>query len=106
MKTLLWGNKYSTSAEWGPTSSLTFLKFIPIRQIYASKLLLLQSSIEIQNARQHNRDVDSSQCLKEIKKYIKDTYDCFDVADTVWWESFFMEQNDIISNSTNGDIFF
>ena len=66
---------------------------------------LLQSLVEIQNAHQHNRDVDSSQCLEEIKNSINDTYDYFDVADTVWWEYFFMEQNDIISNSTNGDIF-
>jgi len=104
-KTLIWGKKYSTSVEWGPTSGLTFLKFIPNRQIYASKLLLLQSDVEIQNARRHNRDVDSSQCLEEIKKSIKDTYEYFDVVDYVWWESFFMEKNDIISNSTNGDIF-
>ena len=52
-----------------------------------------------------SRDVDSSQCLEEIKEYIKDTYECFDVADSVWWVSFFMEQSDIISNSTNGDIY-
>ena len=45
-----WAKKYSKSAEWGRASGLTFLKFIPICQIYASKLLLLQSAIEIQNA--------------------------------------------------------
>ena len=67
--------------------------------------MLLQSAIEIQNARRHNRDVDSTQCLEEIKKSIKDTYDYFDVVDTVWWEPFFMEKNEIISNSTNGNIF-
>ena len=39
------------------------------------------------------------------KKSIEDTYEYFDVADSVWWESFFMEQSDIISNSTNGDIY-
>ena len=43
-KTLLWGKKYSTSTEWGPSSGLAFLKFIPNRQMYASNLLLLQSS--------------------------------------------------------------
>ena len=37
-KMLLWGKKYSISTEWGPTSGLTFSKFIPIRQIYASNL--------------------------------------------------------------------
>ena len=30
-------------------------------------------------------------------------YDYFDVVDIVWWESFFIEKNDIIANSTNGD---
>ena len=39
------------------------------------------------------------------KKSIEDTYEYFDVADSVWWESFFMEQSDIISNSTNRDIY-
>ena len=82
-KTLLWGKKYSTSIEWGPTSGLTFLKFIPICQIYASKLFLLQSTIEIQNACRHNNDVDLAQCLEEIKKSIKYTYEYFDVVDTV-----------------------
>ena len=105
-KTLLWGKKYTTSVECGPTSGLTSLKFIPICQIYASKLLLLQSTVEIQNACRHNRDVDSPQCLEEIKKSIKHTYDYFDVVDIVWWESFFMEKNDIISNYTNRNIFF
>jgi hypothetical protein len=37
------------------------------------------------------------------KKSIKDTYDYFDVADSVWWESFFNSQSDIISRSTNED---
>ena len=41
--------------------------------------------------------------MEEIKKSIEDTYEYFDVVDSVWWESFFMEQSDIISNSTNGD---
>ena len=43
-RTLLWGKKYSTSTEWGPSSGLVFLKLIPNRQMYASNLLLLQSS--------------------------------------------------------------
>jgi hypothetical protein len=43
--------------------------------------------------------------LEEIKKSIKDTYEYFDVVDYVWWESFFNDQSDIISSSTNGDIF-
>ena len=101
----MWGNKYSTSIEWGPSLGLEFQKFIPNHQMYASILLLLQSSVEIHNSRQHSRDVDSYQCLEEIKKYIKDTYEYFDVVDFVWWEYFFMEQSKIISNSTNGDIY-
>ena len=44
--------------------------------------------------------------MEEIKNSIEDTYEYFDVADSVWWESFFMEKSDIISNSTNGDIYF
>jgi len=91
--------------EWGPTSGLTFLKFIPNHQIYDSKLLLLQLVVEIQNACRRNRDVDSSQSLEEIKNFVKDTYEYFDVVDSISWEHFFMEKNDIISNSTNRDIF-
>ena len=45
-KTPSWGKKYSKCVEWGRASGLTFLKFIPICQIYASKLLLLQSEVE------------------------------------------------------------
>jgi hypothetical protein len=41
-KTLIWGKQYSTTTEWGPSSSLSFLKFIPNRLIFASKLLFLQ----------------------------------------------------------------
>ena len=104
-KTLMWGKKYSTTTEWGPSLGLAFMRFIPNRQMYASNLLLLQSFTEIHNERRHNREVYSSQCLEEIKKSIKYTYEYFDVADSVWWESFFMEQNDIISNFANGDIF-
>ena len=42
---------------------------------------------------------------KKSKMSIKDTYEYFDVVDYVWCESFFMEKSDIISNSTNGDIY-
>lgn len=49
-KTFIWGRKYSTSVEWGPSSGLSFQKFIPNQKVYASKLLLLQSTIEFQNA--------------------------------------------------------
>ena len=33
--TLIWGEKYSTVAEWGPSSCLSFLNFIPERRIFA-----------------------------------------------------------------------
>ena len=79
------------------------MKFIPDRPIFASKLLFLQSVAEIHNALRHNRDVDYSECLEEIKKSIKDTYEYFDVDDSVWLESFFNSQSDIISISTNED---
>ncbi len=104
-RALLWGKTYSTSTKWGPTSGLSFLKIIPNCQMYASNLLLLQSFVEIHNARWHSRDVDSSQCLEEIKKCIEDKYEYFDVVYSVWWAYFFMERSDIISNSTNGDIY-
>jgi hypothetical protein len=42
VKMLILGNKFSNSAEWGPSSSLPFLKFILDWKVYASKLLLLQ----------------------------------------------------------------
>ena len=79
------------------------MNFIPDRPIFASKLLFLQSVVEIHNAQRRNRDVDYSECLEEIKKSIKDTCEYFDVADFVWWESFFNSQSDIISTSTNED---
>jgi len=41
-----------------------------------------------------------------MKKFIKDTYEYFDVVDFDWWDSFFNDQSGIISNSTNGHIFF
>ena len=65
--------------------------------------MLLESVVEIHNARRHNRDVDYYECLEEIKKSIKDTYEYFDVVDFVWCESFFNSQSDIISSSTNED---
>jgi hypothetical protein len=100
-KTFIWGKQYPTTTEWGPSSSLSFLKFILDRPIFASKLLFLQSVDEIHNAQRRNRDVDYSECLEEIKKSIKDTYDYIDVVDSVWWDSFFNSQSDIISSSTN-----
>jgi hypothetical protein len=102
-KTLIWGKQYSTTTEWGPSSGLSFLKFILDRPIFASKLLFLQSVAEIHNARRRNRDVDYSECVEEIKNSIKDTYEYFDVVDSVWWESFFNSQSDIISSSTYED---
>jgi hypothetical protein len=88
-KKLVWGNKYSTTAEWGPSLGLTFSKFILDRSIFASKLLLLQSVVVIHNAQRCNRDADYSKCLEEIKNSIKDIYEYFDVVDSIWWESFF-----------------
>jgi hypothetical protein len=79
------------------------LKFIPRHPTFASKLLFLQSVVEIHDARRHNRDVDYSECLEEIKNSIKDTYDYFDVVNSIWWESFFNSQSEIISSSTNED---
>jgi hypothetical protein len=102
-KKLIWGKQYSITAEWGPSSGLEFLKFIPDHPIFASKLLFLQSVVEIHNTQRCNRDVDYFECLEEIKNSIKDTYEYFDVADSVWWESFFNSQSDIISRSTNED---
>ena len=60
---------YSTTIEWGPSSGLLFLKFIPDHSIFASKLLFLQSVVEIHNAQRCNRDVDYFECLEEIKKF-------------------------------------
>jgi hypothetical protein len=70
------------------------LKFIPYRPIFASKLLFLQSVVEIHNEQSRNRDVDYSECLEEFKRSIKDTYEYFDVVDSIWWESFFNIQSD------------
>jgi hypothetical protein len=39
------------------------------------------------------------------KNSMKDTYEYFDVVDFVWWGSFFNGQSDIISSSTNEDMF-
>ena len=63
-KTLIWGKQYSTTTEWGPSSGLSFFKFIPDRPIFASKLSFLQSVAEIHNARRCNRDVDYSEFLE------------------------------------------
>ena len=79
------------------------MKFTPDRPIFASKLLFLQSVVEIHNAQRCNRDVDYSECLEEIKTFIKDTYEYFDVADSIWWEYFFNSQSDRISSSTYED---
>ena len=43
-KTLIWGKKYSTIAEWVTSSGLTFSKFIPDHPIILSNKLLLQSA--------------------------------------------------------------
>ena len=39
-----------------------------------------------------------------MKKYTRYTYEYFDIVDSVWWESFFNNQSDIISTTTNEDI--
>jgi len=101
--TLIWGKKYSTIEEWGPSSGLAFLKFIPERPMFSSKILLLQSVSELHNARRQKREINYFECLEEIKRCIRDTYEYFDVADSVWWESFFSNQSDMISRSINGD---
>jgi hypothetical protein len=80
------------------------LKFIPDHPIFASKILLLQSVGEVQNARRQNKAINYSDCLEEIKKCIRYTYEYFDIVDSVWWESFFNNQSDIISTTTNEDI--
>jgi len=103
-KTLIWGKKYSTTTEWAPSSGLQFLKFIPDHPIFASKILSLQSVGEVQNARRQNRAINYSDCLEEIKKCIRYTYEYFDIADSVWWESFFNNQSDLISTTINEDI--
>jgi hypothetical protein len=69
VKTLIWGKQYSTTTEWGPSSSLSFFKFITDNPIFSSKLLFLQSIAEIHNAQRRNRDVDYYECLEEIKKF-------------------------------------
>ena len=66
--------------------------------------MLLQSVGEVQNAHKQNRDINYSDFLEEIKKCIRYTYEYFDIVDSVWWESFFNNQSDIISTTTNEDI--
>jgi len=85
----MWGKKYSTTTEWAPSLGLEFWKFILDHPIFASKILLLQSGGEVHNARRHNRDINYSDCLEENKKCIRYTYEYFDIANSVWWESFF-----------------
>ena len=96
-KTLIWGKKFSTTTEWAPSSGFQFLKFILDRPIFASKILLLQSVGEVQNTRRQNRHINYSDCLEEIKKCIRYTYEYFDIGESIWWESFFNNQSDIIS---------
>jgi len=67
-KTLIWGKKYSIVAEWGSSSSLAFLKFILDHLIFTSKVILLQSVTELNNAQRHKREINYSKCLEEIKK--------------------------------------
>ena len=77
------------------------MKFIPDRPIFASKILLLQSVGEFHNALRQNRDINYFDFVEEIKKCIRYTYEYFDIVDLVWWESFFNNQSDIISTTTN-----
>jgi len=53
----------------------------------------------------YNRDVNYFEYLEEIIMSIKGTYEYFDVANSVWHESFFNDQSGIMSSSINGDIF-
>ena len=71
--------------------------------MFSSKILLLQSVSELHNARRQKREINYFECLEEIKRCIRDTYEYFDVADSVWWESFFSNQSDMISRSVNED---
>ena len=80
------------------------MKFIPDHPIFASNILLLQSVSEVHNEHRHNRDIYYFVFLEEIKKCIRYTYEYFDIADSVWWESFFNNQSNIISTTTNEDI--
>ena len=68
-----------------------------------SNILLLQSVVEVHNARRHKRDINYSKCQGEIKVCIRDIYDYFHVVDSFWWESFFSNQSDMISRSINVD---
>jgi hypothetical protein len=49
-KTLIWGKKYSTSVEWGPSSGLSFLKFIPIIKCMHQSYCYCNQLAEIHNA--------------------------------------------------------
>jgi hypothetical protein len=88
-----------------PLSGLEFLKFILDHPIFASKLVLLQSVVEIHNAQRCNSDVYYFETMEKIQNFIKDTYEYFDVVDSVWWEYFFDGQSAIISRSKNEDTF-
>ncbi len=83
-KTLIRGKKYSTTIEWALSSGLEFLMFIPDHPIFSSNILLLQSVAEVHNARRQNRDLNYFDCLEEIKKCIRYTYEYFDIVDSVW----------------------
>jgi len=65
--------------------------------------LLLQLVVEINISQRHEGYINYSHYLEEIKKSIRDTYEYFDVANSVWWESLFNNQSDIISRSRNDD---
>ena len=80
------------------------MKFIPECPIFPSMILLLKLVFELHNSRRHKRDINYSECLEEIKICIRDTYEYFDVADSVWWESFFSNKSDMISRSINVDM--
>ena len=64
-KTIIWGKKYSTTAEWVPSSGLEFLNFIPYHPIFALNILLLQSVVKVHNAQRQHRDINCSNFLEE-----------------------------------------
>jgi len=61
-----------------------FTKFIKGCSKFASNLLLLKLVVEIHNAQKQKRDANYSECLEEIKKYIKNTSAYFHVFYFVW----------------------
>ena len=66
--------------------------------------MLLQLVVEVHNPRKQNRDINYSNCLEEIKKCIRYTYEYFYITHSVCWKLFFNNQSDIISRTTNEDI--